>query len=174
MTNDETQQADAEVKTEGTVETEATTETHDYQGKLNATNRFLQKEGYEWKDGKWHKNPVVTQTNQSSSKDGARLSDDDIIFLAAKQLDGEDRAEVLKVAKAMNMTAEAAHIYLKPVLDVKAEERRSAAATQGPKTAAAGESSSTLDALQEKARKGNLSETELGKLVELEFASKKK
>ncbi len=174
MTNDETQQTEAEVKTEGAVETEAGAETHnDYQGKLNATNRFLQKEGYEWKDGKWHKNPV-TPNNQSSSKEGSRLSDDDIIFLAAKQLDGEDRAEVLKVAKAMNMTAEAAHNYLKPVLEVKAEERRSAAATQGPKTAAAGDSSSSLDALQEKARKGNLSETDIAKLVEAEFASKKK
>lgn len=27
----------------------------DYRAKLNATNRFLEKEGYEFKDGRWHK-----------------------------------------------------------------------------------------------------------------------
>jgi hypothetical protein len=45
----------------------------DYRGKLNATHRFLEKEGYVFKDGKWHKvekpaesKPVTNQTPAES------------------------------------------------------------------------------------------------------------
>ncbi len=107
-----------------------------------------------------------------SSSKGERLADDDIIFLAQSQLHGEDRAEVLKVAKAMNMTAEQAHTYLKPVIEVRVEERRSAVAAQGPKSAG-GAPQASIDALQQKAREGKLSESEIVKLVDAEFAAKK-
>jgi hypothetical protein len=41
----------------------------DYQGKLNATNRFLKKEGYEWKDGKWQR-PEASSEQKPAQQQG--------------------------------------------------------------------------------------------------------
>lgn len=40
----------------------------DYRGKLNATNRFLEKEGYEFKGGRWQKKPESSAQGESSEQ----------------------------------------------------------------------------------------------------------
>lgn len=80
----------------------------DYRGKLNATNRFLEKEGYEFKDGRWQKEPQSSaqesdsqqqQQNQTESKPA--LSRDEAILIAQ----GKSVAEVehaQRVAQVLN------------------------------------------------------------------------
>lgn len=138
MTNDEPQEVATEEKGDSQETTEETTEkveataenkdTEDYRAKLNAQNRFLEKEGYEFKDGKWVKPPKSTI---SSSKEKQGLSDKDVLYLArATDIDPEDVDEVVTYAHKMGVSVSEAHKFYKPILSERAEERKTAQATQ--------------------------------------------
>ena len=157
------------------VEEDEPKEKEDYQGKLNATNRFLKKEGYEFKGGKWVKNksndkpiekPEVVNTDGLSTKD----------IIALSKVDEEDIDEVSRVAKILGKTVSEAlkDSTLNTILNVRKEERKTAKATQtkggAPASKVSGES------LLKKAQQGELPETDEGieKLVEHEMALKTK
>lgn len=83
--------------------TEETDEQKDYRSKLNATNRFLQHEGYTFKDGKWVKSAKPTEskheTSPKTNDDG--LSIKDSYALQAAGVPFEDVDEVAKAAKVL-------------------------------------------------------------------------
>lgn len=57
----------------------------DYRGKLNATNRFLEKEGYEFRDGRWQKRDTSQQRQgaaASPTQDAPALTRDEAIVIA--------------------------------------------------------------------------------------------
>ncbi len=66
--------------------------------------------------------------NKPSDTDG--LSSKDVIFLAKTDIHEEDIAEVTDLAKLKKISVAEAYKYLKPVLDVREEERKTAQATQ--------------------------------------------
>jgi hypothetical protein len=72
-----------------------------YRGKLNATNRFLQKEGYEFRDGNWHRKVASASAGQQNSQEQApvqnALSRDEAILIA-KGLSVEEVEHAQKVA----------------------------------------------------------------------------
>lgn len=135
MPNEETQQSSTEETTEETTTTD-TNDTQatdngrkdgesqeDYRARLNAQNRFLEKEGYEFKDGKWHK--AVETTTQAPS-----LTAQDII--AIRDVHEEDLPTLQKWAKNEGISlAEARKDKdLGIILAARSEERRTADATQ--------------------------------------------
>lgn len=144
MTTDETtEQTEAqtnngevseETESQETVTEEQAEEKEDYRGKLNATNRFLEKEGYKFQDGRWVKPqaPVVqrkevAQTHQS----GDGLSPKDLYALTAAQVHIDDFDEVVKAAKLLGKPIADAvkDPVVKGILAGRAEERKTAEAT---------------------------------------------
>lgn len=70
----------------------------------------------------------LKKAETKTSDDG--LSSKDVIFLAKTDIHEEDIAEVTELAKLKKISVAEAYKYLKPVLDVRAEERKTAQATQ--------------------------------------------
>lgn len=66
----------------------------------------------------------------STSRPVETLSNKDILFLAKADVHEDDLDEVLEWSKFKKITVSEAHKQLKPSLDVKDEERKSANATQ--------------------------------------------
>ena len=58
------------------------------------------------------------------------LSDEDLIYVAKSDIHDEDLSEVREYAEKHEVSIREAHKYLKPVLDVKTQERKTAEATQ--------------------------------------------
>lgn len=58
------------------------------------------------------------------------LSQKDVIFLSKTEIHEDDFDEVVETAKAKGITAKEAYDYMKPILDVRSEERTTADATQ--------------------------------------------
>jgi hypothetical protein len=137
MQEDETQQDGVveEPAAEVTEATEAQEETVveekeegvDYRGKLNATNNFLKKEGYEFKDGKW-----VPPTKSVTEVSPQGVNPADTIVLAAAiakgTVDADDIERVQKFAKDEGISIQKAlnNSELKAILAVRAEERTTA------------------------------------------------
>src|SRR5690606_10314539 len=87
ISTDDTQEADQE----------------DYRGKLNATNHFLKKEGYEFKGGKWVKKPATPASEQTApSQDN--LSQKDMFALIKADVHEDDISEVADYAKLKGIT----------------------------------------------------------------------
>lgn len=97
---------------------------------LNAQNRFLKKEGYVFKDGKWVK-PAGAQKDGKKSDNSAKdtLSTFDTIALAKADIDEEDISYVQKFAKLEGMTIRQAlkNDDLKTNIANRAEKRRTSA-----------------------------------------------
>lgn len=129
MENDEQAVVDT-AETAAPVETEAT-ETkepqEDYRGKLNATNRFLEKEGYTFDDGRW-KAPAKPPSSVPSKQTGD-LSQKDVLYLAKADVHEEDLDSVLEWATLKKIPVSQAKTEMQPILDKRTEERRTAAAT---------------------------------------------
>lgn len=128
MEKDETTLEGEQVQqtTEETVvanETKEGSKEEDYRAKLNANNRFLEKEGYSWKDGKW----VKAQPEKKSAKEDA-LSTIDIIALSKADVEVDDISEVVEHAryKGISVTEALKTDYIKTFLRGKKEERMSA------------------------------------------------
>ena len=70
-----------------------------YRAKLNATNRFLEKEGYKFENGKWIK-PSTTQVEKKEEVASTpNLSPHDVIALTKANIDVEDVDEVVRLSK---------------------------------------------------------------------------
>ena len=70
----------------------------DYRGKLNATNRFLEKEGYEFKDGGWQKKPAAPVAAAPAAPAATPSLSRDEAILIAKGLSEEEVEYAKKVA----------------------------------------------------------------------------
>ena len=57
------------------------------------------------------------------------LSQNDVLYLAKAEIHEDDMAEVVDYAKLKKISVKDAHAFMKPILDVHAEERRTANAT---------------------------------------------
>lgn len=146
-----------------------------FRGKLNATNRFLKKEGYEFdeKTGKWNKPQAKNEKSPKSAKDDS-LSDKDIFALVKAGVDEEDIDEVKSYAKYRKIPISQAlkDKTLKSILDERAEERTTANAIN--LKGARGVSKVTGEALIEKARRGEVpdSDEDIDKLVDARLGGK--
>lgn len=73
---------------------------------------------------------------EKEPKDG--LETKDVLYLAKTDIHDDDMPELLDYSKKMGVSVQKAHEFMKPILAVRAEERRTAAATQtrgGPRGA---------------------------------------
>lgn len=89
-------------------------------------------------------------------KTSPELSTKDVLYLAKADIHEDDMDEVLTFAKFKNISLSEAHKQYKPILDVRAEERKSAQATQTK--GARGASKPTPEDLISRASKGQLPE----------------
>jgi hypothetical protein len=132
----------------------------DFRGKLNATNRFLQKEGYKFNETtkQWDKPTVAAKPHNPQVHSEIKtdnLSPKDIVELAkvAADVHEDDLQEVLDWAKFKNISPTEAKKQLKSQLESKDEQRKTASvanvtnARRGP-TKLSGEE------ILDKARKG--------------------
>lgn len=170
MPNEETQQTTTEETTEET-NTADTTETQatengrkdgesqeDYRARLNAQNRFLEKEGYEFKDGKWHK--AVTTTAQAPS-----LSAQDIIALRDVHEDDIGSIQEWAKFKGVSLAEARKDKDLNTILSARAEERRTEAATQTRGGSRGATKPSGTDLLAKAIRTNELPEDDEGMLA---------
>jgi hypothetical protein len=105
-----------------------------YRGKLNATNRFLQAQGYKFEGGKWVKPETVVATKKapvSKAKEVELTPKDTLAFIGAGVTDEEDIEEVLKLSRGFQLTVSEAlkDPTVKHRLNVLKEQRKIAEAT---------------------------------------------
>lgn len=105
----------------------------DYQAKLNVTNRFLKKEGYEFKDGKWVKGEKpATPAKKDVKKDEGATDDATLSRLEVRGvMEPEDQQYVLKYAKSEGISPLDAlsHEIVKDRLAANDRKRKSDQAT---------------------------------------------
>lgn len=106
-------------------------------------------------------------------KETENLDNKDIVYLAKADIHEEDTDEVLDFAKIKKISVREAHEYLKPVLAVRDEQRKTALATNTT-TSQRGGSKIDGSTLLQNASKGKLPEDEAGieALVAAEIAQK--
>ena len=131
---------------------------------LNAQNRFLKKEGYEFKNGKWVKpERPVEKKSSKSSKD---LSTSDVFTLVKANVHEEDIDEVRDYAALKKITIKEAlkTNFVKSFLADKQEERDTAEAAHGGSSRRSTGRKSAANVIAD-AESGNLPEdpTELAK-----------
>lgn len=112
----------------------------DYRAKLNATNRFLKKEGYEFDQqaNEWKKKAEKPQEKPQEKKpetdrsESAKLSDKDIIALSRAQIDDDDIDEVLRYAafRTVSVADALKDSTLQSIIEDRKEKRASALAAQ--------------------------------------------
>ena len=123
--------------------------------------RTKKAEGFEFKEGKWVK-PDATPENKeeaASKTTNRNLSDSDLLYLSKTSIHEEDLEEVLTYAKNNNVDVKKAHEYLKPILDIRIEQRNTAETTNtggGPR----GNSKLSDETLLSNASKGILPESD--------------
>lgn len=130
---------DEQVEDETVTEVEETTEDDDgdddsYRGKLNATNRFLQSQGYTFEKGKGWVKPAEapkpkTETVKPVKSEVTAL--DTLAFIDAQVTNSEDIAEVMKLAKGFGLSIADAlkDKTVKHRLEVLKDERKTAEAS---------------------------------------------
>jgi hypothetical protein len=100
----------------------------DYRGKLNATNNFLKKEGYEFKDGKWVKTKKESVQTESKVIEGGLSIKDAKAIQDIHEDDVEDVVEWAKFKKISIAEAKKSD-HIKTLLKEKEEQRKTAAAS---------------------------------------------
>jgi len=102
------------------------------------------------------------------------LSQKDVIYLAKADIHEEDVDEVVELAKLKKITVAEAHKYMTPILETRAEERKTASATQ-TKGGARGSAKVTGEDLIARAKEGKLPETDedWDKLTEARLEAKR-
>lgn len=147
----------------------------DYRAKLNIQNRFLEKEGYEFKDGLWVKKPQAEKPKPDEKRD--ELSAKDALLLAKAEVDMEDVDEVVEYARFRKVSIADAlkNPMLTGLLKERKEERATAAAASTGKQRTAPTQVSD-DVILAQARGGNLPESadEIQKLVDADLGRKLK
>lgn len=166
MENEEKQVAETEeaiggeeTKPEEKPEGEESKESEDYRAKLNIQNRILEKEGYEFKDGKWIKNKKVE--NQKENREEGGLTPEDAIVLGKSNIHEDDVNEVIEYArfKKIKIRDAVKDPTLKAILDRRVEERTTAAAAN-TKGGQRGTSKKSPESLLAEARRGNMPESD--------------
>lgn len=141
----------------------------DYQGKLNATNRFLKKEGYEFKDGKWVK-PQAASKKDAESKTADSMSTKDTLALARANVDDEDIEDVVEYAqfKKISISEALKSPILKATLSDKSEKRNTADATNTGRNRTGSKKASAENMLEKANKTGELPESseDMQKLAE--------
>lgn len=146
-------------------------EQEDYREKLNIQNRFLKKEGYEFKNGRWQKPTSNNQNAQSSSnKSNGDLTTRDLYALMDAKVPQDDVNEVVEYAtlKKISISEALKSTVVKAILAEKAEYRNSAKASNTG-SARRGTSKVSDEALLENFKKGIVpdSDEEISRLVKL-------
>jgi hypothetical protein len=179
IVNADTSNGEEELDLDLSNDTEEDTKSDDDVATLKEQNKKLfarakKAEGFEFKDGKWVKPVVEKKPEPKAEAPLQELSAKDALLLAKADVDLEDVDEVVDFAKYRKITiAEALqNPTLKAILTDSQEKRKTALATQtsGPRKT----TTPSLEALTEKAKKGELSESEIDKLVALRMEAKLK
>lgn len=127
--------------------------------KLNAQNRFLKKEGYEFKDGKWVKPTASSRSveKKSSAPSKSRLDPTDVFILVKNNVLEEDVQDVVEYAtfKKISIKEALASNFVKALLSDKAEERATAEATHTGSARRSAGAKNSRDIINEASR-GNL------------------
>jgi len=159
----ETQSSDTstEASNESEGSKEQTEEQEDYRGKLNATNRFLETEGYEFKDGKWVRKPAPasTETTSPTSTSESSLTPKDQHAMLQAQVHVDDFDEVIKAAKLLGKSVADAlkDTTVLAILKKRTEERKTAEAT-ATRTSRPSTKQRTPEEIRADAAKGNVPE----------------
>ena len=132
---------------------------HKARAKLNAQNRFLKKEGYVFKDGKWVKPTPSSRgvKKKSSAPNKARLDPTDVFILVKNNVLEEDVQDVVEYAtfKKISIKEALASNFVKALLSDKAEERATAEATHTGSARRSAGTKNSRDLITEASR-GNL------------------
>jgi|SRR3990167_9690935 len=137
--------------------------------------RVKKAEGFELVDGKWVKKPKEQPKPTETKKPESSLSEKDLLAIMQANVSAEDLDEVKRIAKVLEMPVREAlkQKLAKDFLANKAEERTSAQVANT--RSARGSTKVSGDVLIEKARKGELPETDIEKLAEaIQIAKKQK
>ena len=116
----------------------------------------------------------LANSSRSETKVSGELGTTDVIYLAKADIHDDDMDEVLKHAKLHNVSVKEAHSYLKPILDVRLEQRKTAEASNvGSSKRGSGKISDEV--LLSKASKGEISgnDADIERLIEARFQAKK-
>lgn len=97
-----------------------------------------------------------------TSQDG--LSNKDILYLAKADIHEDDIDDVLEMARLKKVSVAEAFKFMQPILDTRAEERKSASATQTRSARSTNKTSGT-DLLAKAERTGEVPETDEGMLA---------
>lgn len=117
---------------------------------------------------------LAKQKPSEPQKQSGELGTTDVIYLAKADIHDDDMDEVLKHAKLHNVSVKEAHSYLKPILDVRVEQRKTAEASNvGSSKRGSGKISDEV--LLSKASKGEISgnDADIERLIEARFQAKK-
>lgn len=108
-------------------------------------------------------------------KEPDSLSNKDLLFLAKADIHTEDVDDVLEWAKFKKVSVEEAYKHMKPQLDVRAEERRTAQATQAKGSPRGAAKVTGEDILKKAEKTGEIPETPEGiaALAEARMARRK-
>lgn len=104
-------------------------QTEDYREKLNITNRFLKKEGYEFKDGKWVKPPKVEEAPKPVSAKTDDLTVMDGILLTQAGFTTEEDIRTVKEYQKLNgisLSEAVKSPLVKGIIDERREKQASA------------------------------------------------
>jgi len=94
-------------------------------------------------------------TGDTATKKEGELSTPDVIFLAKTDIHDDDMEDVLKHAKLHKVSMKEAYSFLKPILDVRKEQRQTSQATH-TRGSARGSSKISDETLLENAKRGKL------------------
>lgn len=117
--------------------------------KLEAENKAL-KEGGESKE-----------TPKEEKKEEG-LSQLDVIYLAKADIHDDDVSEVMAYSQKTGLSVKESHEYLKPILDVRAEERKTASATHTKSSARSGNKNDGDSLLKKAEQSGEVPDSEEG------------
>lgn len=135
-------------------------EKDDYRGKLNAQNRFLEDQGFEFKEGKWNKKPEVAKPIEAPK---TNLSPVESVLLVQSGIAADDVNEVLEYANYRKLSISDAlkDSTLQTIVKTRIEERKTAAATI---VAPAGRQAprETVESILDAASQGQLPESDAG------------
>lgn len=145
-----------------------------YRGKLNATNRFLQTQGYKFEKGKGWVKPTESKpqiVTEKKSEDVEMKPADTLAFIDAGVTNSEDIAEVMKLAKGFGISISDAlkDKTVKHRLEVLKDERKTAEASN-TRTARSGAKQIDSKALLDNLSKGEVPKTGTNEAEELYWA----
>lgn len=148
-------------ETEEEVKTPEETQ-EDYRSKLNAQNRFLEKEGYEFKDGKWVK-PETKPKEKKAEPKSEGLSIKDTVAIQRANIHEDDIEEVIDFAKHKGVSVSEAlkHPVIQSTLKIN-QSNREAQEALNTKGANPKQTKVSGKDLVEKANQGALPEDDAG------------